>query len=62
MSKLMTLEMLFEAIKEGRVSLDTPFSVSQRAYQMGGSRMFLEMTRPAHGGRTDPRHRHPVGQ
>ncbi|SUZ31626.1 D-alanyl-D-alanine carboxypeptidase DacA [Roseibaca ekhonensis] len=43
MSKLMTLEMLFEAIKEGRVALDTPFSVSQRAYQMGGSRMFLEM-------------------
>lgn len=43
MSKLMTLEMLFEAIKAGRVALDTPFSVSQRAYQMGGSRMFLEM-------------------
>lgn len=44
MSKLMTLEMLFEAIKEGRVALDTPFPVSQRAYQMGGSRMFLELT------------------
>lgn len=43
MSKLMTLEMLFEAIKEDRLALDTPFSVSQRAYQMGGSRMFLEM-------------------
>lgn len=43
MSKLMTLEMLFEAVKAGRVTLDTPFSVSQRAYQMGGSRMFLEM-------------------
>lgn len=43
MSKLMTLEMLFEAIKEGRVALDTEFSVSQRAYQMGGSRMFLEL-------------------
>lgn len=43
MSKLMTLEMLFEAVKAGRVALDTPFSVSPRAYQMGGSRMFLEM-------------------
>ena len=43
MSKLMTLEMLFEAIKEGRLALDTTFSVSQRAYEMGGSRMFLEM-------------------
>lgn len=43
MSKLMTLEMLFEAIKDGRVAMDTQFSVSQRAYQMGGSRMFLEL-------------------
>lgn len=43
MSKLMTLEMLFEAVKAGRVAMDTPFSVSARAYQMGGSRMFLEM-------------------
>ena len=43
MSKLMTLEMLFNAIEAGRVTRDTPFAVSQNAYEMGGSRMFLEM-------------------
>jgi len=42
MSKLMTLNMLFEAIDDGRVQLDTTFTVSQRAHEMGGSRMFLE--------------------
>ena len=42
MSKLMTLNMLFEAIEDGRVQLDTTFTVSERAHGMGGSRMFLE--------------------
>ncbi|MFD1912417.1 D-alanyl-D-alanine carboxypeptidase family protein [Halodurantibacterium flavum] len=47
MSKLMTLNMLFEAIDDGRVTMDTPFSVSSRARAMGGSTMFLnEMDRP----------------
>ena len=47
MSKLMTLYMLFEAIKEGRVGLDTTFGVSARAAAMGGSSMFLtERDRP----------------
>jgi D-alanyl-D-alanine carboxypeptidase (penicillin-binding protein 5/6) len=41
MSKLMTLNMLFEALEDGRVSLDTRFNVSQRAMDMGGSTMFL---------------------
>ncbi|MGY6704652.1 D-alanyl-D-alanine carboxypeptidase family protein [Roseinatronobacter sp.] len=44
MSKLMTLLMLFEALEDERLSLDTTFTVSPRAYQMGGSRMFLEPT------------------
>lgn len=43
MSKLMTLLMLFEALEDGRMTLDTTFSVSERAHAMGGSRMFLEM-------------------
>ena len=43
MSKLMTLVMLFEAIEDGRVAMDTEWTVSERAYRMGGSRMFLEM-------------------
>ncbi|SOC04763.1 D-alanyl-D-alanine carboxypeptidase family protein [Rhodobacter maris] len=48
MSKLMTLNMLFEALREGRVTLDTTFAVTTRAKQMGGSTMFLnEMDRPS---------------
>jgi len=43
MSKLMTLYMLFEAIREGRVTKETEFDVSARANAMGGSRMFLEV-------------------
>lgn len=47
MSKLMTLNMLFEAVRDGRVTMDTPFSVSTKARNMGGSTMFLnEMDRP----------------
>jgi serine-type D-Ala-D-Ala carboxypeptidase (penicillin-binding protein 5/6) len=41
MSKLMTLNMLFEALRDGRVQLDEKFSVSERARSMGGSTMFL---------------------
>ena len=41
MSKLMTLNMLYEALRDGRVTLDTKFSVSDKASQMGGSSMFL---------------------
>ena len=41
MSKLMTLYVLFEAIRDQRVSLDTMFQVSERASKMGGSKMFL---------------------
>lgn len=44
MSKLMTLNMLFEALRDGRVTLDTRFSVSTRAKNMGGSTMFLNET------------------
>jgi len=47
MSKLMTLNMLFEALQDGRVTMDTTFAVSTRARQMGGSTMFLnEQDRP----------------
>lgn len=47
MSKLMTLYMLFEALDEGRVQLDTRLPVSTKARQMQGSTMFLnENDRP----------------
>lgn len=41
MSKLMTLDLLFKALKNGQVSLDTRFPVSPEAKAMGGSTMFL---------------------
>lgn len=44
MSKLMTINMLFEALRDGRVSMDTTFAVSSRAKAMGGSTMFLNET------------------
>lgn len=44
MSKLMTINMLFEALRDGRVTMDSTFSVSARAKGMGGSTMFLQET------------------
>ncbi len=47
MSKLMTINMLFEALRDGRVTMDTVFPVSSRAKAMQGSTMFLnEQDRP----------------
>ena len=43
MSKLMTLYMLFEALRDGRVTLETQFNVSARAHAMAGSRMFADI-------------------
>lgn len=47
MSKLMTIYMIFERLKEGRLSLDDTFQVSENAWRKGGARsgsstMFLE--------------------
>ncbi len=45
MSKLMTLNMLFEALHDGRVTLDTTFGVSADAIRFtaeGGSTMYLQ--------------------
>lgn len=45
MSKLMTINMLFEALRDGRVQMDTAFPVSARAVEMtarGGSTMYLQ--------------------
>lgn len=41
MSKLMTLNMVFEALEDGRLTLDTLLPVSQHAMDYGGSTMFL---------------------
>ena len=44
MSKLMTLYMAFEAIRDGRLSLNEKLPVSQHAMSYGGSTMFLDTT------------------
>ena len=41
MSKLMTLNMAFEALAQGRLSLEDKFRTSKYASGMGGSKMFL---------------------
>ena len=41
-TKLMTLLLTFEAVHGGNLTLDTPVSVSEHAYHMGGSQIWLE--------------------
>lgn len=43
MSKVMTLYMVFDAIKQGRISLSDTFTVSERAWKMEGSKMFIQV-------------------
>jgi D-alanyl-D-alanine carboxypeptidase (penicillin-binding protein 5/6) len=43
MSKLMTLEMLFQRLKDGRVKLTDTFPVSERAWRTQGSKSFVEL-------------------
>ncbi len=43
MSKLMTIELLFSRIKDGRVKLTDTFPVSERAWRTQGSKMFVEL-------------------
>ncbi|MGH1575728.1 D-alanyl-D-alanine carboxypeptidase family protein [Planktotalea sp.] len=44
MSKLMTLYIAFEALRDGRLSLDEKLPVSKHAMSYGGSTMFLDTT------------------
>ena len=41
MTKLMTIYMLFDRLKNGGISLDDTFPVSKKAWKMGGSKMFV---------------------
>jgi len=43
MSKIMTVYMVFLRLKEGRLSLDDTLTVSEKAWRMGGSKMFVEV-------------------
>lgn len=42
MSKVLTMYVVFDALKSGRISLDTEFTVSEKAWRKGGSKMFVE--------------------
>ena len=44
MSKLMTLYMAFEAVRDGRLNMEERLPVSQHAMNYGGSTMFLDTT------------------
>jgi D-alanyl-D-alanine carboxypeptidase (penicillin-binding protein 5/6) len=41
MSKMMLLYILFEQLAEGKLSMDDTFPVSEKAWRMGGSKMFV---------------------
>jgi serine-type D-Ala-D-Ala carboxypeptidase (penicillin-binding protein 5/6) len=43
MSKMMTLYMVFDALKAGKLKMDDMLSVSERAWRQEGSRMFLNV-------------------
>ena len=43
MSKLMTMYVVFEMLKTGRLRLDQMLPVSERAWRMGGSKMFVQI-------------------
>ena len=43
MSKLMTIELLFQRLRDGRVKLTDSFPVSERAWRTQGSKMFVEL-------------------
>jgi serine-type D-Ala-D-Ala carboxypeptidase (penicillin-binding protein 5/6) len=43
MSKLMTMYVVFERLKQGRLQMDQMLPVSERAWRMGGSKMFVDL-------------------
>lgn len=45
MSKLMTVTMLFERLKEGSLKMEDTFPVSEKAWKKGGSKMFVEVNK-----------------
>ena len=43
MTKMMTVLVAFEKIKNGTLSMDQEFLISKKAWRMGGSKMFVEV-------------------
>lgn len=46
MSKIMTAYIAFESLKSGHVNLDDTFTISNKAWKMGGTRMFIPLDTP----------------
>ncbi|MGM0516516.1 MAG: D-alanyl-D-alanine carboxypeptidase family protein [Pseudomonadota bacterium] len=42
-TKLMTAYLVFDALRDGDIALDDEVTVSEKAWRMGGSRMFIEV-------------------
>ena len=43
MTKLMTIYLVYERLKEGKLKLDDQLMVSEKAWRMGGSKMFVQI-------------------
>ena len=43
MTKLMTVYLIFDKLKNGKLSIDDKFPVSEKAWRMGGSKMFVKV-------------------
>ena len=43
MSKMLTAYIAFEALRNGEVNLTDQFQISQKAWKMGGTRMFIPL-------------------
>lgn len=43
LTKMMTLYLVFDALKSGQMTLETPLMVSEKAWRTGGSKMFVEV-------------------
>ncbi|WP_376091322.1 D-alanyl-D-alanine carboxypeptidase family protein [Roseomonas sp. CCTCC AB2023176] len=43
MSKLMTMYVVFDLLRQGRLTMDQTMPVSERAWRMGGSKMFVQI-------------------
>lgn len=43
MTKVMTAYLIFEKLKQGHIQMTTPFPVSEKAWRMGGSKMFVPL-------------------
>lgn len=47
MTKIMTIYLLFERLKDGRLSLESELPISEKAWKMGGSKMWVEVGKKA---------------